>query len=150
MFWVSATKLSETILSGNEKNHPGAYIPTPREAIENRKKYKASKNFLFFLKLLLWTIKKVMIATIDNITMILTIIHEKSHREGLINWFISSIDILLWKKYIVKISSTNSKNIPEIMIVFIIFIKVFFTKLVIATKPSNIRQTRKSLTKYHR
>ena len=78
------------------------------------------------------------------------IIHEKSQREGLINCFMSIIEILLWKKYIVKTSSTNSKNIPEISIVLVIFIKIFLINVFINTKPSKIKHIKKSLTKYHR
>jgi hypothetical protein len=92
---VNAVKFIEMMLSGSEVNHPGEYKLTPKEASAKRKKYTAKYTLLFFLNLLFWTTKKVMIERIDNTKTILIIIHEKSHNEGLINWFISRIDILL-------------------------------------------------------
>ncbi|MEI6774217.1 MAG: hypothetical protein WCL18_05510 [bacterium] len=85
MFCVSAEKLVERILSGSDANHPGAYAPTPTQAIENNKKYTDNNMVLFFLNFLLWTIKNVMMDSIHNTHMILIIIHEKSPSDGLIN-----------------------------------------------------------------
>ena len=147
---LNAETLIEITLSGSEVNHPGANTPTPRQAIANNKVEIARNILVFFLNILLWTIKNVTIHNILNKKIILIIIHEKSHKEGLINWCISRIEILLWKKYIVKISSTNSKNMTERIILFIIFIKVFLITVLIATRPIRIRNTIKSLTKYHK
>jgi hypothetical protein len=52
-FWVNAERLIEIMLSGSDLNHPGAYIPTPRQAIANNKKYRANNILLFLLNLLL-------------------------------------------------------------------------------------------------
>jgi len=85
MFCLNAEKLIDIILSGIVINQPGEYIVTPREAIENNKKYVAKSILLLFLKFLFCTIKKVIMDTTHKIIIILIIIHEKSHRDGLIN-----------------------------------------------------------------
>lgn len=145
-----AVTLIESILSGIDENPPGEYMLTQMHHNAKRMKYIARRSFCFFLNLGFWTIKKLMIHKIHTTTMILIINHEKSPNDGLMNCLMSRIDILLWKKYIVKISSTNSKNIPEIMMLFMIFINVFLTKALIVTNPKITRHTTKSLIKYQR
>lgn len=82
---MNAVKFIEMILSGSEVNHPGEYKLTPKEASAKRKKYTAKYTLLFFLNLLFWTTKNVMMDKIETTITILTIIHEKSHNEGLMN-----------------------------------------------------------------
>jgi hypothetical protein len=45
--------LIEIIFPGREVNHPGAYIPTPRQAIAKNKKGSTKNILMFFLNILL-------------------------------------------------------------------------------------------------
>ena len=128
MFSIIAERLSEMIFFGSDVNHAGAYIKNHKLLIIKSNPHIIKRFFLFFLKYVCCTIKKVMIDNANKTTIILMIIHEKFPREGLINWFISKIESLLWKKYIVKVSRTNSKNIPDIIRLFMILINIFLPK----------------------
>lgn len=147
---MNAETLMETILSGIEVNPPGEYKLTQRQASPKKTKYIANRSLLCCLNLAFWTMENVIIPMIDKSTTILIIIHEKSPTEGVINWVISRIDILLWNKYIVQISKRKRRKRIDMTILFIILMNVFLTSTLITTKPKIIRQRRKSLTKYPR
>lgn len=138
------------MLSGKFLNHHGEYIPNKKHQRENKKKYIARNSFCFFWNFLPWTIKKTIIMTIKNISIMLIAIHEKLTRDGLINCCISKTDILLWRKYIVKMSNTKRISIHNIITLLITLTSIFLNSILISTNHKITRQTKKSLTKYQR
>lgn len=92
---LMAEILIEKMFSGSEVNHPGVYMATHKHHREKREKKIASKSFCFFLNVLLWTIRKVMVINIPNMINTLMMVHEKSVNDGLRNCCISNMEILL-------------------------------------------------------
>lgn len=123
---------------------------TPKQDSAKRKKYSVKRKVFCLLNFGFWTMMKMTMATSKRTMVMARIIREKSPTDGVRNCAISNIEILLWKKYIVKISRRKSRKRMLMRTLLMIFMNVFLMIILMKTSPRMMRQIRKSLMKYHK